>query len=222
MHGCGELIVKSGSAALLGGLLTLTLAACSGQSAAHATDPGPGANSAPNISGTPPSSVQAGSSYTFRPVASDSDGDALTFQVVNPPVWASFDTTTGALAGTPTSSDVGTYANITIRVTDGKATTSLAAFTVTVNQISTGSATLSWTPPTQNTDGSTLSNLAGYRVHYGTSSSALTTTLQVANPGIASLVVDNLAPATWFFSVRAYSASGAESDNSNIVSKTIP
>lgn len=85
----------------------------------------------------------------------------------------------------------------------------------------TGSTTLSWTPPTQNTDGSTLTNLAGYRIAYGTSATALTQTIQVANAGISSYVVNGLAPGTYYFAVRSYSSSGSESANSNVASKTL-
>lgn len=84
----------------------------------------------------------------------------------------------------------------------------------------TGTARLRWTPPTQNTDGSSLTNLAGYRIAYGTSSSALTQMIQVANPGLSSYTLSNLSPGTYYFAVRAYASSG-ESDPSNIASKTV-
>ena len=61
-----------------------------------------------------------------------------------------------------------------------------------------GSATLSWTPPTQNTDGSALTNLAGYRILYGTSASALTQTIEIANPGLATYVVTGLSSGNWY------------------------
>lgn len=85
-----------------------------------------------------------------------------------------------------------------------------------------GRAVLSWTPPTQNTDGSALTNLAGYRVSYGTSSTALTSTIQIANPGVSNYTISNLAPGTYYFAVRAYKSSGTESNNSNVVSKVVP
>lgn len=85
----------------------------------------------------------------------------------------------------------------------------------------TGSATLSWTPPTQNTDGTALTNLAGYRVSYGTSTSALTQTIQIANAGASAHTINNLAPGTYHFAVRAYNSAGAESASSNVVSKTV-
>ena len=180
-------------------------------------------NKPPVISGTPPSSVKAGSAYAFTPTASDPEGKALTFSITNKPVWATFSTTTGKLSGTPSSAQTGTYSNISIKVSDGSLTASLPAFAIVVSSTTTtGSATLSWTPPTGNTDGSTLTNLAGYRILYGTSATALTRTLQVANPGVSRYVVENLTAGTWYFSVRAYSTSGAESTSSNTASTSVP
>ena len=57
---------------------------------------------------------------------------------------------------------------------------------------------------------------------YGTSAGALTQTIQVANAGLATYVVTGLSSGSWFFAVRAYNNGGAESANSNVVSKTIP
>jgi Putative Ig domain len=178
-------------------------------------------NRAPTISGTAAKSVAVNSAYSFRPTAADADGNALTFSIANRPAWATFSTTTGQLSGTPSSSHVGTYSNIVISVSDGKVTTSLPAFAVAVNQASIGAATLSWTPPTQNTDGTSLTNLAGYRIYYGTSSSALTQMVQVSTAGVSSYVIDNLAPSTYYFTVRAYTSAGTESNNSNVVSKIV-
>jgi len=181
----------------------------------------PVSNSPPTISGTPLTSVLAGQSYSFQPSASDINGDTLTFSISNRPSWASFDATTGRLYGTPTSGDVGSYANIRITVSDGAASASLAAFTVTVNQVANGTATISWIPPTQNTDGTPLTDLAGYRIHYGTSPSALNLVVDINNPGLTSYMIQNLTPATWYFRLRAYSSDGVESELSNTASKTI-
>lgn len=82
------------------------------------------------------------------------------------------------------------------------------------------SVTLSWVPPTQNTDNTPLTNLAGYRVLYGTSASSLTQTIDIPKL-VSTYVVDGLAPGTWYFTVRAYTSAGSESANSNIVSKTL-
>jgi hypothetical protein len=177
------------------------------------------ANRAPTISGTPTTTITAGSAYSFQPTGADADGDTLQYSIQNKPSWATFNANTGQLSGTAAA---GTYSNIIISVTDTKDTVSLQAFTITVTSPANGSATISWTPPTQNTDGSTISNLAGFRIQYGTSAGALTQTIQVANPGLATYVVTGLASGNWFFAVRAYNNGGAESANSNVVSKTIP
>ncbi|RVU35742.1 tandem-95 repeat protein [Rheinheimera riviphila] len=91
------------------------------------------ANQSPVISGTPATSVDAGTLYSFTPTASDPDeGAVLTFSISNKPGWASFSTSTGALSGTPASTDVGVTSGIVMSVSDGTASASLAAFNLTV------------------------------------------------------------------------------------------
>ena len=179
------------------------------------------ANRAPTISGNPATSVNAGSAYNFQPSGADADGDTLTYTIQNMPNWATFNQSTGRLSGTPQAAAAGVYSGIVISVTDTKDTTSLPAFSITVNAPANGNATLSWTPPTENTDGSNLSNLAGFRIQYGTSPTALTQTIQISNPGVVTYDVTGLNAGNWYFAIRAYNSSGAESANSNVVSKTI-
>lgn len=180
-------------------------------------------NRAPVLSGTPSTSVVVGNAYAFRPTGSDPEGRTLTWAISNKPAWASFSTTTGALTGTPAAANVGTYSNIGISASDGTNRTSLPAFNIAVNSVgtSTGSATLSWSPPTTNTNGATLTNLAGYRIYYGTSPSTLTRSVTLNNAGLTRYVISDLSAATWYFSVRAYTSAGTESTSSNTVSKVI-
>jgi len=201
------------------GVASASLAAFSIEVTAGTT-PGPG-NQAPTISGTPASTATVGQAYSFTPTAADPDGQALTFSIANRPTWATFNTATGRLTGKPTAADVGTYSGIVITVSDGAANVSLPGFTVTVQQVQTGSATIRWTPPTTNSDNSPLTNLAGYRIYYGTSSGNLTQVLNLPNPGITSGVVDNLSAGTWYFAVTSYNSSNVESARSNVTSKTI-
>lgn len=179
------------------------------------------ANTAPTISGQPTTALNVGTAYAFTPTASDTDGDKLTFSIQNMPAWATFSSTTGQLSGTPTASNVGTYSNIIISVSDGVTSASLAPFSIAVNQVSSGSTTLTWTPPTTNSDGSALTNLAGYNVYYGTVSNNLNQVIKLANPGLASYTVTNLAAGTWYFSVSVYTSAGVESVLSNSASTTI-
>lgn len=178
-------------------------------------------NRPPTISGSPLPSVTVGQSYVFQPVAADPDGQTLTFSIANRPAWATFSSGTGRLSGTPTAADAGTWGNIQISVSDGQASAQLPAFSITASQVSNGSATLSWQPPTQNADGSPLTNLAGYRIRYGTASNALDNSVQIANPGVTSAVIESLSPATWYFAVTAYNANGVESELSALAQKTI-
>lgn len=185
------------------------------------TTSGTTANRAPLLKGQLPPQVLVGASLSFVPEASDPDGDTLTFSASGLPAWMSIDANTGAVSGKPGAADVGTYSSIVISVSDGRATSSLTAQTVAVVAVASGKATLSWVPPTENVDGTPIANLAGYRIRYGTSADALSLTVEVANPGVASYVIENLTPATWYFRVAAYTAAGVESDLSNLVSKTI-
>ena len=86
---------------------------------------------------------------------------------------------------------------------------------------SSGGVTLNWTPPTENTDGSPLTNLAGYDIHYGTASGDYTQSVSVSNPGLATYVVDNLDPGIYYFSIAAVNSTGAESPLSPEVSMTV-
>jgi hypothetical protein len=207
------------------------LAACGGgeDEAAAASAPAPpppapsppAANRSPTITGTPAAQVMADQLYSFTPNAADADGDILTFSITNKPAWATFTTSNGRLTGTPPGSAVGTYSNIRISVTDGAASANLAAFSVEVVATATGSVTLNWTSPTQNTDGTPLSNLAGYKIYWGTSQGSYPNSVTLNNPGLATYVVDQLTPATWFFVATAINSQGVESALSGAVSKLV-
>ncbi|MEM9403052.1 MAG: putative Ig domain-containing protein [Pseudomonadota bacterium] len=178
-------------------------------------------NSAPTISGAAPSSVNVNEVYAFTPTAADADGDALSFSIVGLPSWAEFNSSTGRISGTPSQADLGSYSNIVISVTDGIDTTSLTPFSITVNAVSLGSATLSWTAPTQNDDGTALTDLAGYRIYWGTSSGAYTNSVTINDPSATTFVVENLSPGTYEFVSTAFNTSGVESRFSTTAMKTI-
>lgn len=180
------------------------------------------------LTGTPATSVTAGQNYVFQPAVSGGSG-AVTFQIQGKPTWAAFNATTGALTGTPAVTNEGTSAGITISASSGGASASIGPFAIVVNappasppaSPSTGSATLSWTVPTQNTDGTPLTNLAGYHIYYGTSAGAWTSTITVLEATETSYVVSGLAPGTYYFAVVAFNTAGDDSPQSNVGSKTI-
>jgi hypothetical protein len=178
-------------------------------------------NRAPELTGAAVTEVTLGRSYRFTPTVTDADGDALTFLIFNKPAWAVFDRNRGTLSGTPTAADVGVHEGIVIAVSDGQTSAQLPPFSIAVNAASQGSATLSWDPPTEREDGSPLSNLAGYRVVYGTSAEELTESDELDNPGLTRHTITNLSAATWYFAVVAYTTRGIESRYSSIVSTRI-
>ncbi len=126
-------------------------------------------NRAPLIEGTPQGSVTTGENFLFTPTAVDADGDNLVFHVSGKPDWATFDTSSGTLAGSPSASDIGIAGNVVISVTDGRATAALDTFSIQVIQtnaapvitgqphtaISSG-AEYRFTPTVVNTDGDAL------------------------------------------------------------------
>ena len=145
----------------------------------------------------------------------------MLFNVQNKPVWAAFSATTGNLSGTPLLGDVGTYSGVAISVSDGSLSTNLPQFSLEVVQNADGSITLSWTPPTQNDDGSALADLAAYKFYYGTSPGSYSNQVRVDSPGISADVIENLSPATYYIVATAINSSGAESGFSNEASKQV-
>jgi len=201
------------------GATTTSLDGASGAGTSVAAS-GSGANRAPTISGAPAGSVAPGNTFIFVPTARDQDNDLLSFSVANLPAWARFDAFTGQVSGTPGPAEVGTSGPITITVSDGRLSTALAPFTITVSSTGgivgagTRSATIAWQPPTQNTDGTTVGALASYKIHYGSAPGSYTNVVAVNNPGLTRYVVENLVPGTYFIAMTAVAADGLESDYS--------
>lgn len=215
-------------------LVLLGLTACGGGDAVSvnpltstADETGPTTTPTATISGTPMTGVTVGTNYSFTPTASDSDGGKLTFSIQNAPSWASFDTTTGRLSGSPRVTDTGMTMNIVITAADGTAKAALPAFTITVTGTpgtpapTTGTAAVSWVAPTQNVNGTVLTDLAGYNIYYGTSSASLSQKAEVSNAGATAYTVTGLKSGTWYFAVTSYTSEGLESARSPLSSKTI-
>ena len=85
------------------------------------------------------------------------------------------------------------------------------------------SVKLSWNPPTRNSDGTSLTNLAGYTLHYGTASQDYTGSIEITSPTETSYVVSDstFPPGTYYFAITAYNAQQVSSSLSGEVSVTV-
>lgn len=171
------------------------------------------------ISGSPESTIEAGKYYSFRPTVVAPAGAKLTYQIAQKPSWAEFSATTGTLSGTPTKA--GVAGDIVVGVTDATQTANLHAFSIAVDAAPTsppGSVTLTWAVPTENTNGSRLTNLAHYVVRYGTKSSDLNSQLSTKTNEVE---IGNLTAGVWYFEVAAVNSLNVESQFSTPASKQI-
>jgi hypothetical protein len=82
-----------------------------------------------------------------------------------------------------------------------------------------GTATVSWTAPAADING--MSNVAGYRIHYGSAAGSLNHVIDVDNAAAVSFTVGDLAPGVWYFAVTDYDADKIESALSGVVQVTI-
>ena len=86
---------------------------------------------------------------------------------------------------------------------------------------SAAAVNLQWAAPTENSDGTPLQDLEGYKIHYGTESQNYTADISVDNPTVTTYLVSTLPAGKYFFAVTAYNSSGAESSPSDEVSATL-
>jgi hypothetical protein len=159
-------------------------------------------------------SIAKGTNQQFSATGTFSDNTTqiLTTQVV----WSSSNTGIAAISSSGLATSIAA-GSTTISATSGSIsrTSTLSVTSVTT----TGSATLSWAAPTTNTDGTPLTNLAGYKIYYGTSSGNYTLSQDIGN--ITSYTINNLPSGTYYFAVTSYDSSGMQSVYSNEARKTI-
>jgi hypothetical protein len=146
----------------------------------------------------------------------------VTFSITGQPTWATFNSTTGALSGTPSAQDVGTTSTVTITASNASGTVAIGPFSIQVAAAGgAGSVNLSWEPPSENTNGTEATQLIGYYIYYGTNPDELTQWVAAWGAQTSTFAVENLAPGTYYFSVRAFNWLGIESAPSATVSATI-
>src|SRR6266702_2017750 len=162
-------------------LLTFGLAACGSESGSSSSD------AASTVSDAIPSLVTPNVGVIDRA----SEGDA-------PSSAGNADAT---VAANTTQSTAPASSSTVVAPTTAPVTGS--STTASSNNSASGVATLDWMPPTENSDGSVLTNLAGYTVYYGTSASNLTQSVKITNPGLSAYTLSNLSSGTWYFAVTS-------------------
>ena len=195
-------------------------------------------NDAPTIAGTPATSVAQDAVYNFVPTGADVDaGTTLAYSIVNKPSWASFNTATGALTGTPTNSDIGTTSGIVISVSDGSLSASLAAFSLEVTNTN-DAPTIAGTPTTSVAQDSAYSFIptgvdvdAGTTLTYSivnkptwanfnTATGALTGTPTNADVGTTSAIVISVSDGSLSASLAAFSIEVTNTNDAPTISGT--
>jgi hypothetical protein len=171
-----------------------------------------------------------GSDGSSSAAASSTDTDAATALVA--PSVGLIDRSSG-IDGTASVASVATNTPATVATTPASGTNTSSSTSGSTPSAGTvaktpapvttvnGVATLDWLPPTENSDGSALTNLAGYTVYYGTSPGDLSQSVKVSNPGLTAYAVTGLSSGTWYFAVTSYSAAGIESSRTGTVSTKI-
>lgn len=147
------------------------------------------------------------------------------------------------VADSARSDTAGTDRNATDAVaTDAVATDTVATDTVATDAAEDRTVTLAWDSPTTNADATCLTDLAGYRLSYGTVSGDYGQTLALTLTGLSCIdtgapdpsapscgniqectyTTPELVAGEWFFVVDAYDLDGNHSTYTNEVSRVIP
>jgi len=172
--------------------------------------------------------AQVGAAFDYQPMAHDPESDTLQFTATNLPPWASLDSISGRISGTPGPGDEGVYESISITVADAMHKVATAPFSITVGpglepeqEVGSGVASLQWEMPPSKVSGEPLDDLAGYRILYGRSSSDLDHSVLITNPATTSYQFSSLTSGVWYFAVVAVSSGGLEGPPTTLASKSI-
>ena len=85
-----------------------------------------------------------------------------------------------------------------------------------------GSTTMSWSVPTQNVDGTPLTDLSGYRVIYGTSPNNLNQSQSVTGAATTALMLTGLAAGGYYFAAVTVNSAGIASAPSGVAAGAVP
>ncbi len=86
-----------------------------------------------------------------------------------------------------------------------------------------GSASLSWRPPAERVDGESLAltEIAGYRIYYGTRSGQYDSAVAIDDPYASSVVLEDLPVGEYYFVMTTVDTNGLESGYSSEAVKSV-
>jgi len=92
-------------------------------------------NSVPAVSSQPITTAYLGTRYEYRLIASDADGDDITYSVESGPDGLQIDTYTGVVSWVPSAEQLGSY-QVSLKAYDGRGGSVVQTFTLTVAELS--------------------------------------------------------------------------------------
>lgn len=201
--------------AVFGLLCGLILAACGGGGATGST------GAVAGTSGTDTSQVVTGTlagntASTGATAGSNGSASSGTAMSGNP---GSAGASGGYAGGTTVGGSSGA-SSATPAQTSASASSASAASAVNA-ATGTGEALISWLPPAENTDGTTLTDLTGFNVYFGKDPQKFDQIVTLDCHWCLWTRISDLGPGTWYFAVKSFNKSGIESAFSSVMSKTI-
>lgn len=149
----------------------------------------------------------------------DLSEDHHVVQIAGLPNWLSFDPSSEELHGSPANEETGINDSVVLDTVDELGRSQSHQLTIEVAAISGFTAEFSWWAPTQRTDDSALTNLAGFKIYAGRNQHDMEEWVTIPNPSIDRHTIENLGSGTWWFALSAYDSAGAESEKSAAVSR---
>jgi len=181
-------------------------------------------NSAPVVTKPANQTGIVGKAVNLAVVASDADGDALTYSASNLPAGLTINSATGVISGVPTT--IGTR-TVIVTVADYAASAS-ASFSFAVNNDITppskpgtptitlvnGKPRLTWAASTDNV------GVAGYIIYREAKNGSVDT--EIGRSTTTTFTDLSATKRTWYYAVRAYDAAGNVSSRSNTEKVAVP